>query len=278
MTSKRMPAMQTLPAHEIERALQAIETDGFVLLEDAISSVEAAELAELVLSSPERAAGVRGYEFVVSLLNYDIRFQKLVTHPSVLELTRQLIGGRTEPGSQFFTWPVEDQVRLGSVDGLLAHPGSEPGNWHLDSPMGQLNPARPVPDFPIGVNSFWILTPFTKETGATRAMPGSHKLRRLPPATNDSLAGEMVCCGSPGSVVIMPNTVWHAAGSNGSKQPRVGVAAFYQPWWVGRLTMDMYPVSRDVWKTLSPEAQALTRHQLDWNTDFQGALTSPDDE
>ena len=98
-----MPAMQTLPAHEIEQALQAIETDGFVLLEDAISAVEAAELAELVLSAPDRAPGGRGYEFVVSLLNCDIRFQKLVIHPSVLELTRQLIGGRTEPGSQFFT-------------------------------------------------------------------------------------------------------------------------------------------------------------------------------
>ncbi|MBI82355.1 MAG: hypothetical protein CMJ81_04090 [Planctomycetaceae bacterium] len=273
-----MPAMQALPAHDVERALQAIEMDGFVLLEDAISAAEAAELAGLVLSAPDRAPGIRGYEFVVSLLNHDSRFEKLVTHPSVLELARHLIGGRTDTASQHFTWPVEDQIRLGSVDGLLAHPGSEFGHWHLDSPMGQLNPARPVPDFPIGVNSFWILTPFTKETGATRAMPGSHKLRHLPPATNDSLAGEVVCCGTPGSVVVMPNTVWHAAGSNVSKKPRIAVAAFYQPWWVGRLTMDMYPVRRDVWKTLSSGAQALTKHQLGWNTDFHGALTTSDEK
>jgi hypothetical protein len=270
--------MHTVAADDLEGALRAIDEQGFVLLENAVSPALAAELAELVLSAPNRAPGVRGYEFVVSLLNHDARFQQLVTHPSVTKIAQLLLGGRTDSGSQFFTWPVEDQLRLGSIDGLLAHPGSEPGAWHLDSPMGQLNPARPLPDFPISVNTFWILTPFTEQTGATRALPGSHRLRRLPPATSDPLEGQVICCGEPGSVVIMPNTVWHAAGANRSDQPRIGVASFYQPWWVGRLTMDIYPIRRDMWEVLSPETQALTKHQLDWNTDFHGELKSTDGE
>ena len=72
---------------------------------------------------------------------------------------------------------------------------------------------------------------------------------------------------------MLPNTVWHAAGTNQTQQPRVAVACNYQPWWVGRLTMDVYPIDREVWEKMPPEAQALTRHQLEWNTDFSGELT-----
>lgn len=72
--------------------------------------------------------------------------------------------------------------------------------------------------------------------------------------------------------MIIPNTVWHAAGSNRSKQPRVAVACNYQPWWVGRLTMDIFPINPDVWEQLPPAAQALTKHQLEWNTDFRGKV------
>ena len=36
--------------------------------------------------------------------------------------------------------------------------------------------------------------------------------------------------------------------------------------------MDVYPIREDVWERLPPEAQALTKHQLEWNTDFSGEL------
>jgi hypothetical protein len=37
--------------------------------------------------------------------------------------------------------------------------------------------------------------------------------------------------------------------------------------------MDVYPIDREVWEKMPPEAQTLTRHQLEWNTDFCGELT-----
>ena len=73
--------------------------------------------------------------------------------------------------------------------------------------------------------------------------------------------------------MIVPTTVWHAAGANCSSESRVGLAVNYQPWWVGRLTMDIYPIERAVWEKLPADAQALTKHQLEWNTDFSGELT-----
>ena len=264
--------MQVVPADAIDQAIQAIETDGGVVLGNAISEEKAAEFAELVLSSPQTAPGVKGYQFYVCLLNFDTRFIELAMHPSVLALSHHLLGGRTEPALNAFAWPKEDHVRIGSVDGLVSHPGSEFGWWHMDSPMGQLNQNRPLPDFPILVNAIWALTPFSEETGATRVIPGSFKERKLPPPTQDPLEGEEYCVAPAGSVAIVPNTLWHAAGANRSDASRVGVAVNYQPWWVGRLTMDVYPIREDVWERLPPEAQALTKHQLEWNTDFSGEL------
>ena len=268
--------MKLLPPDNVEQAIGAIDSDGFAVLESAISEAEAAELADLVLSSPARVEGVSGYEFAICLLNHEQRFLKLAMHPTVLELARHLLGGRTEEAPNAFAWPTEDQVRVGSVDGLIAHPGSDPGWWHMDSPMGQLNQSRPLPDFPILVNTIWALTPFEERTGATRLVPGSQHKRHLPPATRDALENQVHCCAPPGSVLVVPNTVWHAAGSNRSEQSRVGVACNYQPWWVGRLTMDIFPIDREVWEKLPADAQALTKHQLEWNTDFQGEVKDHD--
>ncbi|MCH2212426.1 MAG: phytanoyl-CoA dioxygenase family protein [Fuerstiella sp.] len=265
--------MSQVAADDVSGAIRSLETEGYVVLENAVSADVAAELGASVMNAPQRAPGVTGYEFVVCLLNYDVRFLQLAMHPTVLALAGHLLAGRTEPAPNAFAWPADDQLRLGCVDGLVAHGRSDAGWWHMDSPMGQLNQSRPLPDFPILVNAIWMLSEFSEQTGATRAIPGSQRHRRLPPATQESLDGEVFCCGSPGSVAIIPNTMWHAAGANQTEQPRIGVACNYLPWWVGRLTMDMYPVSREVWETFPPEAQRLTKHQLDWNTDFQGDLT-----
>ena len=262
--------MASLPADDIDGAKRALDESGFVVLENAVPGDSAARLAQAAPAAPTRLPGVAKYEFAVALLNHDAAFLELAMHPTLLALARHLIGGRTEPGrGNYFTWPPEDQVRLGSVDGLIAHPGSEAGFWHMDSPMGQLSDARPLPDFPVLVNAIWMLTPFREDTGATRVVPGSHRRRRLPPGTQDTIDGQVTACGEPGSVVIVPNTTWHASGINRAEQPRIAVACNYQPWWVGRLTMDVYPIQRDVWETLPPDAQALTKHQLEWNTDFR---------
>jgi len=141
--------MQPITSDDVPRAIEALEADGYVVLKNAVSADDAAELAALVMTAPQRAPGVSRYEFVVCLLNHDSRFLKLAMHPTVLELARYLLGGRTEPAPNAFAWPPEDQVRLGSVDGLVAHAGSELGWWHMDSPMGQLNQSRPLPDFPM---------------------------------------------------------------------------------------------------------------------------------
>ena len=99
-TNGSRDVMQYVASDDVQHAIEAITSDGCVVLENAVSESEAADLAELVLSSPTRAPGVSGYEFVVCLLNHDQRFLKLAMHPTVLELARHLLGGRTEPAGR----------------------------------------------------------------------------------------------------------------------------------------------------------------------------------
>ncbi|GIT31210.1 MAG: hypothetical protein Ct9H300mP1_32560 [Planctomycetaceae bacterium] len=239
------------------------------------SESEAAELAELVLSSPTRSPGVSGYEFVVCLMNHDLRFLKLAMHPTVLELARHQLGGRTEPAPNAFAWPVEHQILLGSVDGLVAHSGSDPGWWHMDSPRGPTKPkSRPLPDFPFPGKTDLDADPFFREeTGrpaCCREASTSATFRRQP---GKALEGQLTVVLRPVALSCCQTPSGTPAGTNQTQQPRVAVACNYQPWWVGRLTMDAYPFDREVWEKMPPEAQALTRHQLEWNTDFSGELT-----
>ena len=105
-------------------------------------------------------------------------------------------------------------------------------------------------------------------------MPGSYRLRRVPPATREPLDGELHACCGPGSIVIIPNTTWHVASPNSTSEDRIAIACAYVPWWVNRLTPDCYPVTPETYEKLPPVVQALTKHQLNWNMDFKNAVTT----
>ena len=241
-----------------------IEEEGFVILKNMIPETQAAKFADLVSSAPCGTVKL-GWEARTELLDHDAAFAELVTHPTVLAIVHELIGGRTEPAPNAHAWPSEDQIRLECCDALIAHPDSESGWWHLDPPMAQLNPRRPVPDFPISVNAIWMATPFTQANGATRVMPRSHLLRRVPDATRESLSGEFYLCGNPGDVAIVPNMTWHAASPNRTDTDRIGVGCCYAPWWVGCISPDITPIKVNSFERLPKQAQTLIRHQLQWS-------------
>jgi len=256
--------MATNEPESPEALARQAEEDGFVILKNMIPEEKATLFAGLVASAP-RGTPEQGWEARTGLLDHDVTFAELVTHPTVLAIVRELIGGRTKPVPNAHAWPVEDQVRLDCCDALVAHPGSESGWWHLDSPMAQLNPSRPVPDFPITVNVIWMATSFSRANGATRVMPRSHLLRRVPDASRESLPGEFHLCGDPGDVGIIPNTTWHAASPNQTNDDRIGVACYYVPWWVSCTNPDITPIRLSSFERLPEAAQVLIQHQLQWH-------------
>jgi hypothetical protein len=81
-------------------------------------------------------------------------------------------------------------------------------------------------------NSIWMLSGFTPENGATRVVPGSHRLGRpLAELVADPLAPhpqEVQLCGPPGTVAVFNAHVWHSACLNRSGGDRANVTSFWR--------------------------------------------------
>ena len=74
------------------------------------------------------------------------------------------------------------------------------------------------------LTALWMLDDFTVENGATRVVPGSHRLPHPPPKSlAQPLARhphERIITGAAGSVLILNGYVWHSGRRNDSKGPR----------------------------------------------------------
>lgn len=72
---------------------------------------------------------------------------------------------------------------------------------------------------------------FTKENGALRIVPGSHRWRKLP---QDELADlqashphEQLVTGKTGTVIVMNAHCWHGGTANNTPFPRRALHGFY---------------------------------------------------
>ena len=80
-------------------------------------------------------------------------------------------------------------------------------------------------------NTVWMLDPFTRENGAIRAIPGSHRWGKLPEdVLTDRLAqhpDEVLITGDAGNVIVMNAHLWHSGTANRTDHSRTAVHAFY---------------------------------------------------
>ena len=126
--------------------------------------VEPDQVQKLFLHLPTLFDGERSQR-LWNLLDKCEAAPALVEHPSILGLTRAVLGA--------------DCV-LSDCSATSIGPGTDDGGaWHVDVPLGQL--PEPLPDFPLTTQNAWMLDDFTPDNGATRVVPGSHRWRRKPP-------------------------------------------------------------------------------------------------
>jgi len=74
------------------------------------------------------------------------------------------------------------------------------------------------------VTALWMIDAFTDDNGATRVVPGSHRLTRPPPPSfAQPLArhpDERVITGAAGTVLVFNGHLWHSGRRNTSAGPR----------------------------------------------------------
>jgi ectoine hydroxylase-related dioxygenase (phytanoyl-CoA dioxygenase family) len=226
------------------RHLGEIDEQGFTIVEGAIEPDLVAALSEDLErlhrelgTVPSRNAfeGTRTLR-VYNLLAHGPLWAEVPVHPSVLPIVERVL----DPG-----------CLVSSLSSISIGPDEVAQPIHADD---QLIPL-PRPHVATVCNSMWALTDFTEDNGATRVIPGSHKLDHHPDFGThyDSIPAEMPA----GSVLIWHGSLWHGGGANRTTERRVGIAMNYCAGWVRQQENQQLGIPIEVARTFGPRLREL---------------------
>jgi ectoine hydroxylase-related dioxygenase (phytanoyl-CoA dioxygenase family) len=194
-----------------------LDRDGYAPLPGVLSAAQVnamrARLAELLAAEGERA-GIEvhqeaGTDRLADLVNKDPVFEVCFTDPRVLAGISHVLG----------------EFKLSSLNFRAALPGQ--GHQALHGDWG--GPAGPG-GYQV-CNSIWLLDDFTADNGATRVVPGSHRLGALP---RDAMADpaathpdEVKLIAPAGTVMIFNSHLWHGGTRNRTGRPRRALHSYF---------------------------------------------------
>lgn len=228
---------------DVEKTKEQLSEVGFCLVEGIVPAAEAERMAALYLELHEHHFdSTQKYQSLQGLINLDRLCWPWLAYPPLLEVARDFMG---------------PDIRLAEVCSKSVLPGFDNGGVHADA-MGIPSPL-PLPMWLL--NTMWMLTNFSEENGGTRVVPYSHRLASHPTAA--ALDYLVSVEGKPGDVLMWHGGVWHGAGANRSKSPRMGLNFGYIPHWISsEIDSSWIPVDPDVFAQLPSELADLTRHHV----------------
>jgi len=198
---------------------QRLDDEGYLILEDFLDAALLARLRDRIEELFQAEAESAGQEFklepgcrrLANLVDKGDVFREVILLPRLLQYVRHVLG---------------PSIKLSSLHARLVHPLGA-GGQPLHADMSAVADERG----PWVCNTLWMLDDFTADNGATRIVPGSHRLRRLPAeALADPRADhpdQVQVIGRAGSVVIVNAHAWHAGTPNRTDRPRTALHAFY---------------------------------------------------
>jgi ectoine hydroxylase-related dioxygenase (phytanoyl-CoA dioxygenase family) len=192
---------------------QNLEIDGFVVVASLLDSARVADLRnqlDTLIEVEGSNAGMEvhrepGTDRLANLVNKGDVFQLCWSHPLQLAAVRTIL--------------ADSDFKLSSLNSRAVQPGE--GNqrlhvdwWNVEAPSGEYWVC----------NTIWMIDAFTKDNGATRVVPGSHRFGFLPedvmPDPMSSHPDEVLVVGDPGSIIIFNPHLWHSGTVNASRSLR----------------------------------------------------------
>jgi len=190
---------------------RALDEQGYLLLRSVIES----RLLEKLRAAFEQAAGQdrqskstgsrkeTGTRHPSDLLNRDPIFAAVCEQPAVLAAIYHILGRA---------------FRLSQLGGRDPLPGYGQQGLHAD--WMARTPKEPF----YVVTAIWMLDDFTRDNGATRIVPGTHKQPGQPPKSMADPAGrhpnELIVTAPAGSVLVFNGHLWHSGTRNNSQRSR----------------------------------------------------------
>lgn len=195
---------------------ERLDCDGYASLAGVLSDEQVvrmrARLAELIAAEGDRAGlevhQEQGTDRLADLVNKDPVFEVCFTDPRVLACIAHVLG----------------EFKLSSLNSRAALPGHGLQALHAEG--------GPVGTGPYQVcNSIWLLDDFTMDNGATRVVPGSHRLTMsVRDAVADPAAAhpdEVRLIAPAGTVVVFNSHLWHGGTINRTSRPRRAVHSYF---------------------------------------------------
>ena len=138
-------------------------------------------------------------------------FERIVSMPEILAYIETVLG---------------PEFKLSSLNARSANPHSD-SLQPLHADVGAIADERGY----WVCNTVWMLDDFTRENGALRIVPKSHRWRKLPQAELADLKAthpdEILVTGSAGTVVVMNAHCWHGGTANRTGTHRRALHGFY---------------------------------------------------
>ena len=225
-----------------DEIVRRVGMDGWCVIPGVIPEGDVAGVRELVLEEEARASAEReaflkdlrakghrisgqGIGFVLGLVGILPDISKYLADEAILGAAEKMLG---------------NHVRISTVTALVNNPGVQRGYWHSDWPFNQTVASHvpaPYPDAVMHLSSIFMLTEFSRETGGTLIVPGSHRSPNNPSGENGvdrdaPYPTEMTVEGGPGDTVFYDSRLWHSVAENPGDTARVAISVRYAPWWL----------------------------------------------
>jgi len=233
-------------APEIARS---IDKKGYAIIHDVLDAGEIEQLqSELQPHLDATSTGVEDFlghktKRFGALLARSPKSHDMATHPLLLGIADEVLGSYCA------------NVQLNYTGVMYLEPGEITQVLHRDGSFYPIQNPRP----PMLLATIWAVTDFTRENGATRLVPGSHRWEDArQPLSEEAVAAEMPA----GSVLLYLDSTLHGAGANQSNGPRCGAALHYALAWLRQEENQYLAMPLEQARTLPKRLQKLMGYDL----------------